>query len=121
MSGALGGIRAIIAEGGFREFSAGELRIGFTNETTMHQAAERFTDGRLQQAASAYFGQPIVLVAQTAGSGEKGQVSPAAKAREEAAHRHAEREDRARNHPKMSMVESIFPGAEITRIRHLVD
>jgi len=116
-----GSTSAILAEGRFRSVEGDALRLGFSKPSTMAMADKRLATARGQKALAAFFGRPVKILCEPIDAGDDGPLSPAEQARADAAKRKEEREERARSHPAVARVESTFPGAEITRIRHLVD
>ena len=84
-------------------------------------AEKRLASSRGKKALTAFFGRPVQIVCEPIDATDEGPLSPGEQARAAAAARKEEREQRARSHPAMARVESTFPGAAITRIRHLTD
>ena len=116
-----GSTAAIISEGRFRSAEGDKLRLGFSKPSTLAMADKRLESPRGKKALTAFFGRPVRILCEPIDATDEGPLSPGEQARADAAVRKEEREQRARSHPAMARVESTFPGAEITRIRHLTD
>jgi len=82
---------------------------------------QRAKAGAVRAALASFFGGAPTLQCEGIDEGDGAPLSPGEQARADAAERKAEREETARNHPKVQLTQALFPGAEITAVRHLTE
>lgn len=115
----MGAIKAVVAEGRFVEVQGSEIVLGFAKPATKQMATSRLGSTDLLDALRRHFGRELSIQVVDLGDSTKTVLSPGEQARHDAAERRQQREQRARAHPAIEVVQSAFPGSTIGKIRHL--
>jgi len=116
-----GSTAAILGEGRFRRVEEGELVLGFSKPSVHQMAVKKLESARGQKALTAFFGAGVKVTCEPIREDDQGPLAPGEQARADAAARRQDREDRARAHPAVELIQNQFPGSETGRIRHLKD
>ena len=115
----MGAIKAVIAEGRFVEVQGSEIVLGFAEPATRQMASTRLGSSELLEALRRHFGRDLSVQAVALDDPATTTLSPGEQARHDASERRQQREQRARKHPAIEIVQSAFPGSTISKIRHL--